>query len=185
MKYFTKDLWRGWNNQGPIDDKRAAEIGNEAFNNYRHELEQLRPRLGPQAYEFFTTENLHDGRVLSFTVGDGIDHEVGGVKPFDINARQTAVKIQVFGSEMDVLYTLSYEGIRRVVFDFPSDEPLFYQEGGNIGDWGYDEVSAPDAKYFRHEVLFSSGTSIVIEFKTFSYWKEPCKGRPQGSEWEI
>jgi hypothetical protein len=176
MKYFTKDLWLAWNNQGSIDPKKAIEIGNEAFDNYRHELERLKPRLGAQTYEFFTRESLHDGRVLSLIVGDGINHEVGGVKPFDINARQTAVRIQVFGSEMDVLYTLSYEGIRRVVFDFPSDEPLFYHEGDNIGDWGYDEISAPDAKYLRHEVLFSSGTSVVIEFKKFSYSKEACKG---------
>jgi hypothetical protein len=176
MKYFTKDLWLAWNNQGPIDPKKAIGIGNEAFDNYRHELEMLRTRLGTKTYEFFSTESLHDGRVLSFIVGDGINHQVGGVKPFDINARQTAVRIQVFGSEMDVLYTLSYEGVRRVVFDFPSDEPLFYHEGDNIGDWGYDEVSAPDANYLRHEVLFSSGTSVIVEFKKFSYSKEACKG---------
>src|SRR2546423_10960733 len=115
MKYFTKDLWLAWNNQGPIDPKKAIKIGNEAFDNYRHELEMLRPRLGWETYEFFATESLHDGRVLSFIVGDGINHRVGGAKPFDINARRTAVRIQVFGSEMDVLYTLSYEGIRSVV----------------------------------------------------------------------
>ncbi len=176
MKYFTKDLWLAWNKRGPIDPQKAIEIGNEAFDNYRRELEQLRTRLETETYEFFTTESLHDGRVLSFIVGDAIDHEVGGVKPFDINARQTAVRIQVFGSQMDVIYTLSYEGIRRVVFDFPSDEPLFYYEEGNIGDWGYDEISAPDAKYLRHEVLFSSGTSVIIEFKKFSYSKEACEG---------
>ena len=176
MKHFTKDLWLAWNNQGPIDPKKAIEIGKQAFDNYRHELKQLRPRLGSRTYKFFSTESLHDGRVLSFVVGDGIDHEVGGLKPFDINARQTAVRIKVFGSEMDVLYTLSYKGIRRVVFDFPSDDPLFYDEGDNIGDWGYDEVSASNEKYLRHEVLFSSGTSVVIEFKKFSYSKETCEG---------
>jgi len=176
MKYFTKNLWRAGNGQGPIDHKRAIEIGNEAFNNYRRDLEQLRPRLDPQTYEFFTTESLHDGRVLSFIVGDGIDHKVDGVKPFDINARETAARIQVFGSDLDILYTLNYESVRKVVFDFPSDEPLFYQEGGSIGDWGYDEISAPDANYLRHEVLFSSGSSIVIEFKHFSYSKKACKG---------
>jgi len=159
-----------------MDPEKAVEIGNTAFSDYRRELEALRSRLGPRMYKFFSTESLHDGRVLSFTVGDGINHQVGGPKPFDINARQTSVKIQVLGAQMDVLYTLSCEGIRRVVFDFPSDEPLFYGEGDSIGDWGYDEFSAPDARYLRHEVLFSSGTSVVIEFKKFSSLKEACKG---------
>jgi hypothetical protein len=176
MKYFTKDLWLGWNGRGPLDHTKAYELGNEAFTKYRDELTQLEPRLGPAAYEFFTTESLHDGRVLSFVVGDGIDHKVGGATPFDINARQTAVRIEMFGAHIDVHYTLRYEGIRRVVFDFPSDEPLFHFEGGNLGDWGYDEISAPDAEYLRHEVLFSSGTSIIIEFQKFSYSKEYCEG---------
>jgi hypothetical protein len=77
---------------------------------------------------------------------------------------------------MDVLYTLNYQGIRRVVFDFPSDDPLFFAEGDNLGDWGYDEVSAPNSSYLRHEVLFSTGNSIIIEFKKFSYSKEACEG---------
>ena len=165
-----------WNDQGPMDHKKAIEIGNEAFTNYLNDLKQLKPRLGSDAYEFFSSESLHDGRVLSFVVGDGINHKVGGAKPFDINVRQTAVRIQMFGPNIDVLYTLSYEGIRKVVFDFPSDDPLFYDEGGNIGDCGYDEISAPNAEYLRHEVLFSSGTSVIIEFKKFSYLKEACKG---------
>ena len=152
------------------------EIGNAAFNDYRQEVERLRPKLGSRIYEFFATESLHDGRVLSFTVGDGIDHKVNGLHPFDINARKSSVRIQVLGANMNLHYTLNYEGIRRVVFDFPSDEPLFYHEGGNIGDWGYDEFSMPDAEYIRHEVLFSSGTSIVLEFKKFSYLKEPVQG---------
>lgn len=176
MKYFTKELWLAWNNQGPLDHDKAIEIGNEAFVRYRDELEQLRARLGSETYKFFTSENLHDGRILSFEVGDGINHKVGGSKPFDINARQTAVRIRMVGANIDVLYTLSYKGIRKVVFDFPSDNPLFYAEGDNIGDWGYDEISALDEKYLRHEVLFSSGTSVTIEFKKFSFSKEPCEG---------
>jgi len=176
LKYFTKELWLAWNHQGPIDPDKAREISNQAFIDYRRELETLKPRLDSDTYEFFSNENLHDGRVLSFTVGDGIDHHVGGAKPFDINARQTAARIKLFGAWMDVLYTLNYQQIRKVVFDFPSDDPLFYEDGNNIGDWGYDELSAPDDRYLRHEVLFSTGTSLVIEFRKFSYLKETCAG---------
>ena len=48
----------------------------------------------------------------------------------------------------------------------PKDS-FVYNERDNIGDWGYDEVSAPDLKYLRHEVLFSSGTSVMWSLKSF------------------
>jgi hypothetical protein len=176
MKYFTKDLWLAWNHQGPLDPNKAIDIGNTAFSEYRQEIEALKAKLGSRIYDFFLNESLHDGRVLSFTVGDGIDHEVNGPRAFDINDSKTRVTMRVLGANLDVLYTLRYEGLRRVVFDFPSDQPLFYNQGDNIGDWGYDEFSVPDGEYIKHEVLFSSGTSIALEFKEFSYEKEPCKG---------
>ncbi len=63
-----------------------------------------------------------------------------------------------------------YVGIRRLIFDYPSDKPLFhYHDCGPIGDWGYDELTAVDKTYLRHEVLFSSGTILLIEFMKFKY----------------
>jgi hypothetical protein len=56
-----------------------------------------------------------------------------------------------------------------VLFDFPSGEPLFHEEGGRIDDWGYDELTAAGKLYLRHEVLFSSGATALIEFQKFSY----------------
>jgi hypothetical protein len=71
---------------------------------------------------------------------------------------------------------LKYGSVRKVVFDYPTDVPLFHHEGGHIGDWGYDEVTAADENYLRHEVLFSSGTTILIEFTQFSFERQACEG---------
>jgi len=86
------------------------------------------------------------------------------------------VEIKVLGSQLDVEYTLKYSKLRRVQFDYPSETPLFHEEGEHIGDWGYDELTAIDDNYLRHEVLFASGTTILIDFKDFSYEREPCEG---------
>ena len=100
--------------------------------------------------------------MITFTVGDAINHDV-------------QVEIKLLGAQLDVLYTLNYKGVKRVIFDYPTDAPLFYREGDHIGDWGYDEVTAVDENYLRHEVLFSTGTTILIEFKRFSYEREACE----------
>ena len=176
MKYFTKKLWAGYNSRSDTEGRRALEQGERNRQEYARQLEQLRPRLSEESYHFFIAENLHDGRLLAFTAGDCMGHDAHGAKKFDINVHNPSVELRVFGANLDVLYVLRYTGVRRALFDYPSEEPLFHHEGGHIGDWGYDELTAADELYLRHEVLFASGTTILIEFKHFSYEREECEG---------
>lgn len=177
MKYFTKELWLGYNSRNDAERQRAFVKGEDNAQEYKRQLEDLRPRLTREAYDFFTTESLHDGRLLAFTAGDAIDYGIQGhADRFDINIHNPAVEIELLGANLDVQYTLKYGSVRKVVFDHPTDVPLFHHEGGHIGDWGYDEVTAADENYLRHEVLFSSGTTILIEFTQFSFERQACEG---------
>jgi hypothetical protein len=180
MRYFTKELWLGYNDQGPLDFKTASEQGERNLREYAEQLEQLRPRLSRQAYRFFKNENLHDGRLLAFMAGDALEHDVHGAKRFNINAHNPSVVMKVLGQDLDVLYSLKYTKVRKVGFEFPSAQPLFHKEGNHIGDWGYDELTAADDLYLRHEVLFASGAIILVEFKYFTYKKEACEGARYG-----
>ena len=180
MKYFTKEMWAGLNHLGPLKDENVHTLWDRNRQQYLHQLERLQPRLSKNAYHFFTAESLHDGRLLDFTVGDSIGHDVKGPRRFDINAHKTSVKMRVLGANLDALYTLKYTKVRRVAFDYPTDEPLFHGEGSPISDWGYDELTAADDTYLRHEVLFVSGTVILMEFVRFSYGKEKCEGNRYG-----
>lgn len=181
MRYFTKERWLGYNNKGPLDGKTALEQDRHNMREYLSQLEGLSPRLSKQAFRFFKQESLHDGRLLAFVAGDDLEHDVHTSKRFDINAHKTSVQMKVLGANLDVLYTLRYTKVRRILFDFPTENPLFHDEGGHIGDWGYDELTAADGLYLRHEVLFASGAITMIEFKGFAYKKEPCEGsRYQG-----
>jgi hypothetical protein len=176
MKYFTKELWLGYNSRNDDVEGAALEQGERNRQEYVRQLEELRPRLSEDTYRFFTGENLHDGRLLAFIAGDGIDFDIHGPERFDISSNNTSVRMKVLGANLDILFTLKYTKVKRVVFDYPTDEPLFHREGRQIGDWGYDELTAADDKYLRHEILFASGTAILIEFKDFSYEKEECEG---------
>jgi hypothetical protein len=120
MRYFTKELWLGYNDQGPLDFKTASEQGERNLREYAEQLEQLRPRLSRQAYRFFKNENLHDGRLLAFMAGDALEHDVHGAKRFNINAHNPSVVMKVLGQDLDVLYSLKYTKVRKVGFEFPS-----------------------------------------------------------------
>ena len=176
MKYFTKELWRGYNSRSNAGEKQAHEQGELNAREYVRQLEGLKPLLTDEAYRFFTEESLHDGRLLAFAAGDGINFDAQGSDKFDINAHDPSVRVRVLGANLDVLYTLRYTEVRKVLFDYPTDDPLFHQEGEHIGDWGYDELTAAGDNYLRHEILFASGTTILIEFRQFSWEREECGG---------
>lgn len=169
MKYFTRELWLGFNTEDDDEFRRTDEAWRRNLDAYFGQLEELLPRLSKQARRFFTSENLHDGRLLSFDASDnpGFDFEAGA--RLDRNARKTAVTMRVLNYEQDTLFVLRHTKVRRAIFDYPTGEPLFAAAGDAIGDLGYDELTAADDGYLRHEILFSSGTTILTEFKHFSY----------------
>jgi hypothetical protein len=171
MKYKTRELWQGFNSNDNELRRHAAEQWEKNVREYQRQLEGLKPRLDEQTNRFFTTEDLHDGRLLAFTAGDDIDFSAGGRK-FDIHRHNPSVRLQVLGANLDSLYRLTYSKVSRVVFDYPTDNPLFHGIGRQIGDWGYDELTAVDEDYLRHEILFASGTTILIEFQEFFSEKE-------------
>jgi hypothetical protein len=173
MKYFTKDLWLSLNDKGTLDFATAMEKGRANWHDYVDQLEKLRPCLSEKAYRFFKKENLQYARLLAFLVGDNLEQAVLGRKPARRHTRASSVMMKVLTDGYDVVYTLKYTKVRKAIFDSPSSEPLFWTEGGQIGDWGYDELTRTD-DYLRHEILFASGTTITIEFKHFSFQKEKC-----------
>ena len=117
MKYFTKELWLGYNSRTDEVNRTATDQGERNYHEYVRQLEELRPRLSENTHRFFTTEYLHDGRLLAFIAGDGIDFNIYGTEKFDINARNTSVQMKVLGANLDMLFTLKYMKVRRVIFN--------------------------------------------------------------------
>jgi hypothetical protein len=40
--------------------------------------------------------------------------------------------------------------------------------GHDFDDWGYDEFGDAGEGYLRHEILFSSGSIVLVEFRHLS-----------------
>jgi hypothetical protein len=68
----------------------------------------------------------------------------------------------------DTEWTLRYAHIRRILVDFPTDTPLFFDPGGGFEDWAYHELSDVGDGFLRHEVLFSSGAGVLVEYRDVS-----------------
>jgi hypothetical protein len=143
---------------------------------YRKSLNKILPELRPPARRFFRDALiLHDGTLTRMEVGDRID-DIGGRATGDlINLRRVDVRLFVLSNVVNqYCYALEYRKVERVELIFPGKLELFpCGMFPNFGDWGYDELTSPERKLFRHEILFASGATIVIDFRDFSFHRKP------------
>jgi hypothetical protein len=146
MKFFTKENWRTLQRVPPAND--LLERIHQARAAYFEQLQTLRTRLSEDAFHFFMDADVHDGELLELVLEDG----------------SRRVRLSVLDAPHKLVWTLSYNTVRRVMLDFPSEQPLFYQEGEGFGDWGYHELTDAGSGFLRHEILFASGAVLLFEF---------------------
>ena len=176
MKFFTRELWLSAQNADNL--KTYDEEWQEAFDEYRAQLESLRHRLSDVAFSFFSEADVHDGELLTLVVSDG-SRPAPLTEPVRIwkkpGNNPVRASLEVLDSYDKLIWRLSYEGLRRVLVDFPTEEPLFYRDGEGFGDWGYHELSDAGNGFLRHEILFSTGAVLLFEFKDIAV---SCMPRP-------
>jgi hypothetical protein len=75
-----------------------------------------------------------------------------------------SVDLSVLDAWDKLVWRLSYKTVRRILVDYPTEQPLFYREGNGFGDWGYHELTDAGSGFLRHEVLFRTGAVLLFEF---------------------
>ena len=174
MQYFTRELWPSAQNAAQLAQYERNWI--QANNEYKAQLRKLEPRLSQVAYRFFLEADIHDGELLSLVLEDGSRPSPLSepVRPWR-RTRQHPVTLQltVLDAADRLVWKLSYASLRRVVVDFPTSDPLFYDEGSGFGDWGYHELTDAGCDFLRHEVLFATGAVLVFEFKDLTVQSAP------------
>lgn len=165
MKYLTKKRWASVRS-GQIDGDAAA--WGKALRAYREQLEALRGRLPDHVFAFFDHADIHDGELLHLDIRDG-----SRPAPLDQLPRPWIVPgdhpVRVDLAILDTydrrVWGLRYSAIRRILVDFPSNKPLYYQDGDGFGDVACHELSACGDGFLRHEILFATGATLLVEFK--------------------
>ena len=168
MKYFTYELIAAsndWIEQDKRDFHRATKRMETAVRQYHQELESLKTRITQPAWKFFRygveDKGLHDARLLSFRIGDGLDYEPDGRAPFRLNTQRTSVALEFLNYEQDLHYVFQLRGIDSVSCNLFADDSY----AKSIGDLYIYEITGADKDNLRLGFLFASGASSVAEFK--------------------
>jgi hypothetical protein len=181
MKYFTKEFPKADNSRS-LSNLQQAAIHRKFLRNckaYRKQLTKLEGRISQEAWNFiyfgFGRWGLHDAHLLSFAAGDGLDHPADGSLPFNYDTQKAKVRFLILNWHQNLLYSFNCSGIRKAVFDYPTDDPLW-----NLGRLDYIltyELTAVNERFLRLEFLFSSGATILVEFVRLRFKRQRVRTR--------
>jgi hypothetical protein len=175
MKYFTPELWASW--QDPT--RKDPPPDKDPFKLYRAQLDGLRDRVNAEAFRFFSEADVHDGELLEFSVLDGSRCAPPGEagRPWETrDDYPVRVSLRVLEASDRLVWRLRYSAVRRVAVQYPGQADLFQDQGRGFGDWGYHELSDCGSGFLRHEVLFASGSILLVEFRGVE--AEAAEARP-------
>jgi hypothetical protein len=164
MKFFTKDLWLALQDR----TRNVIPLQEQASRAYRAQLQDLRPRLSRESFQFFLEADVHDGELLGLAIIDGSRPAplTEPTRPWEtLRNHPIRVKLSVLDAMDKLIWHLSYTTVRRLLVDFPTEQPLFHQDGNGFGDWGYHELTDVGSGFLRHEILFATGAVLLFEFK--------------------
>ena len=179
MKYFTYELIAAandWVEQTKPALRMAEKRFASVVTKYQRELETLKPRLSGVAWNFFRhgfgQQGLHDARLLSLKVGDGLNYTPDGALPFLLNRQHTSTIVEFLNFEQDLHYVFDLRGVSRVSSDLFVEEESFAK---SLGDLYIYELTATDEKGLQLGFLFASGASLVIEFQRLVFRRRRIK----------
>jgi hypothetical protein len=165
MKCLTKKRWTGVRNgDGGVN---AATWG-KALRAYREQLETMRPRLPEHVFAFFDRADIYEGELLHLDIRDSSRAAPLGElpRPWIVpGGHPVRVELAILDTYDRQAWTLRYTAIRRILVDFPSKAPMSYQDGEGFGDVGCHELTDCGGGFFRHEILFASGATLLFEFR--------------------
>ena len=159
MKYFSpKALHKGF--------KRNIKA-------YQKQLAKLEGRVSRQAWNFFALGfgrwGLHDARLLAFSVGDGLDHLAD-----DENKQRAKVRILILNREQTLLYSFLCTEVRKAVFKYPVQRSRWNSR--QIEMLETYELKAVNKYYLSLEFLFSSNTTLLVEFGRLKFNRQRVNG---------
>lgn len=179
MKYFTYDLiaaYNDWIEQTEEESRLAEKKFWATVEDYHRELEGLQSRISKAAWNFFrygfARYGLHDARLLSLSVGDGLDYVPDGVSPFLLNRQRTSAKIKFLNYEQNLHYLFDLRGVKRLETNLFIEEKLYAK---SIGDLFTYELTAVNEDILQLGFLFAYGASINIQFRKLVFRRNRIK----------
>lgn len=173
LRYFKPEYLADM--QSSESTEEADRLWEDSIAEYVDQLESLQPKLSARNYSFFRYHSLHDGCVVEMRVIDRNAAKMRAEGRYHINPMlrsPAVVEIEVLAGEF--VYMLTFSKVSRLIIKSPTEDTM--PGWGGFGDWGYDELTEVGDRIFRYEVLFISGTTLLIEFAGFRYKRQKFIG---------
>jgi len=166
MKYSTKEVcFFGINSSDTMRRARAERQGQLNYRYYKRQLSRVLQKMAPRYRAFFEDKSqLHDSNVHQIVFGS--THYARK----DQHKNKNYVELYVTHCQNGKVYVLRYLNIRKCIFDHPSTQIIYFERNKPLlMDWYTDELRITRDGWFIHEIIFSSGATLLIEFERFSY----------------
>lgn len=179
MKYFTYEIVAAanmWIEQTDEEFSRAEKLFWSKVDDYHIELESLTHRVSRKAWNFFRygfgENGLHDGRLLSLSVGDGLNYSPDGAAPFLLNFQRLSARIEFLNYEQNFHYTFNLQRLKSIDGNLFTEKDSFAQ---SIGDLSTYELTEADKDTLQLSFLFASGASITAQFRKLVFQRKRVK----------
>jgi hypothetical protein len=166
-RYFSYDLIAAvndWIPQTKANRARAERQFPKTVERYHRELDKLKHRVGVRAWQFFRygfgPTGLHDGRLLSMCIGDGVDYKAEGKTPFRLNRQKLVVRLEFLNYEQEFHYLFELRGVSGVCSNLFPGGPSHR----SVGDLYTCEIVGINDDHLQLSLLFASRATIILQF---------------------
>lgn len=152
MKYFTNELWSKLNSNSQKERDEADFEWDRNYEVYSEIFESVKIRFSQKFLKtYLKNHGFHDFRVKNIV----LTHKEYGVK--------NPISIDIYVTNSVDTFKITYKHIKK--FNVNYEEAEVWGDRRGFDDWGYDEFLPIDEQTLSHEILFASGSTILIYFK--------------------
>lgn len=156
MRYFTEELWTKINHGSQEECELAEKQWDKNLAEYTLLFDEFKIRL-PKGFlrKYITNGGFHDFRILDIRINQ---KEYGKKNP---------ISVEILITDERKAYKITYQSVVKY--------QMHYEENvgcRGIDDWGYSEFLPLDDDTFSHEILFASGSTVLIHAASISISKQ-------------
>ncbi|WP_110930293.1 hypothetical protein [Paenibacillus bouchesdurhonensis] len=150
IQYFTDELWSKINNEDEEERNEANRKWDENEALYHQRFQKLKDKLPRQVFDLYNSRSFHDSNLIEVKINQ-----------LDTNTTRP-INVEITLTDGESCWRIIYKKIIKLQVDYSENDTLFRFQG--FGDWGYEEILDVNEDVLSHEILFSSGSKILIHF---------------------
>ncbi|WHX49761.1 DUF4085 family protein [Paenibacillus woosongensis] len=150
MQYFTDELWSKINSEDEEERNEANRKWDKNEALYHQRFQKLKDKLPGQVFDLYNSRSFHDSNLIEVKINQ-LDTSIN--RPMNV---------EITFTDGEYCWRIIYKKIIKLQVDYSEDDTLFRSQG--FGDWGYEEILDVNEDILSHEILFSSGSKILIHF---------------------